>query len=286
MKLGIIIPLIEEELEGFYSSIKKVQLNLKLSLIDNYDILVVLQSKSNITLPKIKNLKFVITTFYSVSNARNVGLERFQSNCDYIYILDQDAVPSVEFLRESKINMNLKIAIWSGKINWIGNTNNKLKSSNNSVKKLSIFFIPYKTFLGCYFFKSELINFHKIRFNQNLGPAENTKLKGGEDVLFLANFFSKNNIKTYKYYSNLYVHHPKRPSNNQKELLYLESQAAISRHLVHNNQMLYKIRFGSLIYLFLFLVNGFVKFLKLEENGLIILKKRLSSIFKKYDKII
>lgn len=146
MKLGIIIPLIEEELEGFFSSIKKVQLNLKLALINNYEILVVLQSKNNIKLPKIQNLKFEITSFYSVSNARNIGLDRFQSNCDYIYLLDQDAVPSVELLIESKINMDLKIAIWSGKINWIDETNNVLILSNNKFNNLTPFTIPYRSF--------------------------------------------------------------------------------------------------------------------------------------------
>jgi hypothetical protein len=283
MKLGIIIPLIEEELEGFFSSIKKVQLNLKLALINNYEILVVLQSKNNIKLPKIQNLKFEITSFYSVSNARNIGLDRFQSNCDYIYLLDQDAVPSVELLIESKINMDLKIAIWSGKINWIDETNNVLILSNNKFNNLTPFTIPYRSFLGCYFFKSELISFQKIRFNLHLGPGEDTKLKTGEDILFLCDYFSRNNINSYKSYPNLYVHHPQRPTNNHKTLLYLEGQIAIYKHLVANKKMLFKIRIGSIIYLFLFLANGFVKFLKLEENGLIILKRRLFYIFNKFD---
>ena len=283
MKLGIIIPLIEEELEGFYSTIKKVQLNLKTALIDNYSILVVLQSKSTIVLPTIKHLKFEKTRLYSVSNARNIGLDRFQSNCDYIYLLDQDAVPSVEFLIESKKNMTLKISIWSGKINWVESKNDMITSSNDKFKSLTSFVIPFKSFLGCYFFKSELIDLQKIRFNLNLGPAENTKLKTGEDILFLCDVFSENKIHSYKYYPNLYVHHPQRPTNNSKTLLYLEGQIAIYKELVYNNQMLIKIRFGSLIYLFMFMVNGFLKFLKFEKNGLIILKRRFFFIFKKYD---
>jgi hypothetical protein len=281
MKLGIIIPLIEDELDGFYSIINKVQLNLELALIDNYHIIVVFQSKNNIFLPLIKNVTFVITTFYSVSNARNIGLDKFQNNCDYIYLLDQDALPSVDFLIQSKTNMKLKTSIWSGKINWTGLTENKKNFSNNNIKKMNIFFFPRKTFLGCYFFKSDSIN--KTRFNLNLGPGENTKLKGGEDLLFLAVFCSRNNINNFKYYPNLYIDHPKRPSNNQKELLYLESQIAVSKHLVYNKQMLFEMRFGAFIYLLLFLANGFVKVLKMQKNSLIIFKRRLFYMFKKYN---
>ena len=281
MKLGIIIPLIEDELDGFYSIINKVQLNLELALIDNYHIIVVFQSKNNILLPLIKNVTFVITTFYSVSNARNIGLDKFQNNCDYIYLLDQDALPSVDFLIQSKTNMKLKTSIWSGKINWTGLTENKKNFSNNNIKKMNIFFFPRKTFLGCYFFKSDSIN--KTRFNLNLGPGENTKLKGGEDLLFLADFCSRNNINNFKYYPNLYIDHPKRPSNNQKELLYLESQIAVSKHLVYNKQMLFEMRFGAFIYLLLFLANGFVKVLKMQKNSLIIFKRRLFYMFKKYN---
>ena len=283
MTLGIVIPVIEEELENFYSNIKEIQLNFKLAQLESYQIVVVLQSKNNITLPCIDKVGFEITSFYSVSNARNIGLDKLENKCSYIYLLDQDAIPSVEFLIEAKTNMGLKYDIWSGKINWVKNKINKIKSSNEKNSYLKTFFIPYNSFLGCYFFKSELIKRDKIRFNDHLGPAENTYLKSGEDVLFLCDLLSKNKVQRYKFYPNLYINHPKRTTDNSKTILYLDGQAAIYKHLLFNNCMLFQIRLGSLIYLFLFMSNGFFKFLKGEEKGFFIFKRRLSSIFKRYD---
>lgn len=281
--LGIIVPVIEEEFISSQQNLKELQKRLRLSSIASYKILVILQSKKkDIGTPVIDDVEYIVTQYYSVSNARNMGLDYFKYKSEYIYFLDQDALPSIEFLNITKKNMEYGYNVWSGKINWIlSNVEPKIQVAQ-SVKS-SIFFIPYNTFLGCYIFNNNLIKKHKILFNKNLGPAEDTYLKAGEDVLFICEFFSKNNINKCLLYPKLYIEHPARETNNCKTLLYLEGQAALYKYLVSTDDISFLIRFSSFMYLILYLGNGIYKFLKREENSYDILKKRFQAVFKKYD---
>ena len=281
--LGIIIPVIESELDGLYINLVRIQSNLELADIDDYQIVVVLQVKDiHIKLPEHNKIKFKVVSYYSVSKARNIGLNEVSRDAEYIYLLDQDATPSVDFFIQTKKNMSLGLSVWSGKINWTGGRV-KNKVSHNKGYYLSSFFIPMNTFLGCYIFKAVLIRKHAIRFNEFLGPAENTKLKTGEDVYFICEVFSKNKIGRYMFYPKLQINHPERPRDNSKSILYLDGQVAIYKHLLMKPSMLSLIRMSALFYLILFTFNGFLKFIRMEENGFFIFKKRLSSLFCKYD---
>jgi len=282
--LGVVIPVIESELEGLYINLDRIQLNLELANIDDYKIVVVLQTKDiNIQLREYNKTKFKVVSYYSVSQARNIGLNEISKEADYIYLLDQDATPSVEFFIQAKNNMSLGLSVWSGKINWIAdrmkNKGNQNNGNQNKGYYLSSFFVPLNTFLGCYIFKAALIRKYSIRFNQNLGPAENTQLKTGEDVYFLCEFFSKNKIGRYIFYPKLQINHPERPRDNSKSILYLDGQVAIYKNLLLSHSMNFRIRMGAFLYLILFTFNGFLKFIRMEENGYFIFKKRLYSLF-------
>jgi hypothetical protein len=281
--LGIIIPVIEEELSTLKQNIDLLKENLNKATLDQYKICIVIQTKNHIILDNIDNVFIKTISYYSVSHARNIGLEVLKDKCDYIYLLDQDALPSVEFLKQSKVNIKNNLDIWSGKIYWTDEKLTTFEFLNFDIHKLNTFFIPYNTFLGCYIFKNTLIYKYCIRFNENLGPAEDTYLKTGEDVLFLCELFSYNKIKRYAFYKNLKIFHPKRTIDNYKTLLYLEGQSAIYKYLTSSKSMILNIRLSSFIYIILFIVNGFKKSLFGEENGTEILKKRVQSIFKKYD---
>lgn len=281
--LGIIIPIIEEELSTLSQNIKLLKSNLQEATIEHYEIYIIIQSKNDIKISNMEKVTFQIISYYSVSHARNLGLEMLGQKCKYVYFLDQDALPSVEFLKESRLNMKDSLSIWSGKIYW---TDEKMKTYKNSEfgsTKLNTFFIPYNTFLGCYIFKRDLIENFSIRFNESLGPAEDTYLKTGEDVLFLCELFSYNKIKSYSFYKNLKIFHPKRTIDNYKTLLYLEGQSAIYKYLTFSKAMILNIRASSLIYIILFIVNGLKKFVFREKNGGEIFRNRIKSIFKKYN---
>lgn len=280
--LGIITPVIEEEFVNYERNLRKVLHRLYLSNIESYKIIVVLQSKNTIKLPKIENVEFLTTNFYSVSNARNLGLIQKKYKFNYIYFLDQDALPSLEFLNITSKNMEQNYNVWLGKIDWVDDTKS-LKEQCIQEDKLSTFFLPYNTFLGCYIFKYELIKKNNIFFNENLGPAENTYLKAGEDALFISEFFSKNKINWSTYYPRVYIEHPIREPDNYKTLLYLEGQAAVYKFMVRSNDTSNIIRLSAFVYLILYLMNGLFKFIKREPSAKKILIKRFKSIWKKYD---
>ena len=280
---GIVIPVIEEELSSFYRNIYKLIENLKFSKIFSYKIVVIIQSKNKISCNQIEKIEYYYDNFYSVSKARNIGFKKLNDICKYIYFLDHDAVPSIEFLTISKFNISLKTDVWACKLCWTDNINKVSKKIDNSSRFRSIFYSPFNAFLGCYIFKCELLNAINIKFNENLGPAEDTFLKCGEDVIFLSDFFSKNNINKYKYYSNIKTFHPKRLSDNSKTITYIEGQAVVFKYLLGNSKIDNTIRFSSLVYLILYFFNGIIKFISFEKNGFYIMSKRIMCLFKKHD---
>jgi len=97
--LGIIIPIIEEELSTLSQNIKLLKSNLKEATIEHYEIYIIIQSKNDIKISNMEKVKLQIISYYSVSHARNLGLEMLSQKCNYVYFLDQDALPSVEFLK-------------------------------------------------------------------------------------------------------------------------------------------------------------------------------------------
>ena len=145
------------------------------------------------------------------------------------------------------------------------------------------FFVPFNTFLGCYFFKRNLIHDHNIRFNENLGPAEDTYLKSGEDILFICELYSKNQIYGYLSYPNLKVLHPIRPADNSKHLLYLNGQAAVAKHCIASQDLMCRIRLAWLVYFCLFIINGFKKFILNETLGFSVCKERVYTVFRRFN---
>lgn len=281
--LGIVIPVLEEELEGFRGNLCRLKNHLHQAQIEKYQICVIVQTLNQILLEASDNVIYKKVSYHSVSHARNVGLDAMALKCEYLYFLDQDALPSLRLLEQAKENMDKKLDVWSGKIFWTSDTCVHCSHEESKNILLNSFFVPFNTFLGCYFFKSELVSSHDLRFNENLGPAEDTYLKSGEDILFICEFFSKNKIFYYLSYPNLKVLHPKRPSDNSKTLMYLDGQAAIAKHCVSSKEMILRIRLAWVVYFCLFIINGFKKFIFNEASGLLVFKARICTLVAKFD---
>lgn len=281
--LGIIIPVLEEELESFKENLYRLQNCLNQAQIEKYQICVIVQTTNQILLESANNVIYKKVSYRSVSHARNIGLDALAFKCEYLYFLDQDALPSLELLKQAKENMNKKLDVWSGKIFWTSDTCNDCSNEGSSNILLNSFFMPFNTFLGCYFFKSSLVSSYGLIFNENLGPAEDTYLKSGEDILFICKFFSKNKIYNYLFYPNLKVLHPKRPADNSKTLMYLDGQAAVAKHCISSHEFIFRIRLAMFVYFCLFIVNGLKKFIFNEASGLLIFKARILSLVTRFD---
>ena len=281
--LGIIIPVLEEELESFKENLYRLKNCLNQAQIEKYQICVIVQTTNQILLEASNNVIYKKVSYRSVSHARNIGLDALAFKCEYLYFLDQDALPSLKLLKQAKENMNKKLDVWSGKIFWTSDTCNDCSYEDSNNILLNSFFMPFNTFLGCYFFKSSLVSSHGLIFNENLGPAEDTYLKSGEDILFICEFFSKNKIFYYLSYPNLKVLHPKRPSDNSKTLMYLDGQAAVAKHCVSSQELIFRIRLAWFVYFCLFIINGFKKFIFNEASGLFIFKARVRTLVTRFD---
>jgi hypothetical protein len=282
MTLGIVIPIIEEEIIHLYKNLNILISNLSHASLVNYKICIICQTKN--VVPKISHdfVNVIKTEHYSVSYARNIGLRYFHDKSSYIYFLDFDAIPSTDFLIESKKNILSGLNIWSGNLKWTNDFNyNQSKSKFNysyQYQMKTISSLPYHQFLGCFVFKKSLLLNHGIYFEESLGPGKKTSYKSGEDVLLLAEIFSKNNIDKYKFYKDLNVYHPPRNNDNLKSLIYCNGAVYVNKLIIKSRQMHFKLRVSSFLYLILFILNGFKKFIFFERNSFKLLKKRISAI--------
>ena len=275
MDLGIIIPIIESELnERFSKNLLLLRSNLNEASIDSYRIFLIIQTKKSDLRIEFENIDYEITAKLSVSKARNLGIKKLSTSFKYLYFLDQDAVPSIDFLKQSKKNINLDYNLWAGKIYW-GSYNGLIKSNPTFIKKSS-FFLPFHGFLGCYIIKSNLITKHSIFFNEEFGPGENTVLKCGEDLIFLSELMTSNNISKFLFYKNLKVFHPQRLFNNIKNLYYAKGQSYTYAKIIKEKNFSTPIRLGVFFFFLLFIINSFYK-LFFEPNGMKIFKTRFFS---------
>jgi len=280
MTLGIVIPIIEEEIKYLYKNLDILISNLSHARIIDYKVCIICQTEDAVPEINYDFISIIKTEHYSVSHARNIGLKYFHDKSDYIYFLDFDAMPSSNFLTESKKNMLLGLDVWSGNLKWTDDFNyNESKSKSRYQHKMkTISSLPYHQFLGCFILKKSLLLNHEIYFEETLGPGSDTFYKSGEDVLFLANIFSRNNIDKYRFYKDLNIYHPPRDNDNLKSIVYCDGAVYVNKLIIKSEEMHIKLKVSSFFYLILFIINGFKKFIFFESNSTKLLKKRISAI--------
>jgi hypothetical protein len=298
-KLHIVIPVVEHELRTFSNNLKILLENIGQSNINqiNIQIHVILQSKNpQVPLEILKyeeldniKIKIHIVNFFSVSRARNYGIELIPKNKNnFIYLLDNDAIPGVSFFNMVNTCVTEDFPISAGRLIWKINDiklMRKLTGKEHLCRKKSV----YKNnnyFLGTYIIRGDLLE--NVRFNEKIGPADHTRIKSGEDVLFFYNLFNINNIKFIHVFNNSYVFHPPRPKDMSKQLLYAEGQGALYRHLLFSKKLTNLQRIGLIINFILFIGNSFFRVILCKPKSIAILRKRINGFintdFQKYYK--
>lgn len=290
--ISFVTPVIEHDLNCFIDNIPLVLENLSVSNFNIVEWIVVVQHKTEISADVLNALKkfdinVLFTNFYSISRARNIGIREIrcsEENTEVVCFLDADALPSVELLNFFSANINEGIPLVGGKIFWGGAEDIKLLNitrwcvnKNFSVPSPLVIF---NTFLGCYAFNKKLLLHSSVLFDETIGPAENTKLKTGEDVMFLLTFVNSLNLKKILYSPISKVFHPARESDNEKALVYAEGQAITYSNILKGSQIAIRFRLASFVYLFLFVINGFVKVFLRKKNSILILRARLNALAK------
>jgi hypothetical protein len=287
MKLNVVTPIHDNDLNLFISRIHETVTALNASFFSDWEWIVVIQSKVQISEKILKiildfNVVVNVTERYSVSKARNQGIDYFNNSDGAIYFLDCDAVPAVELLNYFHDQLSLGHIISSGKIIWCSADGCKKKEIHSMLSDCSIA-IPsslslFNTFLGCYCFSCDSILKTKVRFVEDIGPGDGTMYKAGEDALFISDLIAANNISWIQFKPSVSVSHPLRPSDNSKEILYARGQVHTYKIIIYNNYPL-SMRCIAFSYLFMFATNGFIKVFFRKKNALSLLRVRLNSLW-------
>lgn len=283
MKLNIVTPIHECDLNIFLNQIHTIKLLFENSKFTDWYWVIVIQCVDiNSTKNKIQphhstNIKFIFIEYFSVSLARNIGIENSKFLDGTLYLLDCDALPTIntlDFFYDIFIR-GYKIA--AVKLKWGVPNIHPINNISLSYKCKGKIFSIFNSFLSCYMLDLDLINKNRIKFNENLGPGLNSKYKSGEDLIFLQDYLLHINTDIpFSQYD--FVFHPKRDSLNTKQLIYSEGQIAVAKYLF-NNHYGYKIKFSSLFYLFLLFLNSFKKIIFFENNSLKLLINRFRYLF-------
>ncbi|WP_336209831.1 hypothetical protein [Enterobacter sp. P82] len=203
-----------------------------------------------------------------VSNARNMCIEKsielkttfliFHDATIYWSIQASEFIHKYRFCRETpKVN----IIFDSPKI--VGVESNG--SNDIAVVKADP---VYNTYVWSYLLRVD--NLKDLRFDTNYGPGVNTRYKSGEDVIFLFDYFSENNLVKVSSDKNVAVYHPPRPTDYSKHLLYAYGQGALFRKLIKKH-----LSTKIIVDCILFFGNAVFRCVLLKKNSLAILLNRL-----------
>lgn len=130
------------------------------------------------------------------------------------------------------------------------------------------------TYVGSYIFKiKDIMN---VRFNEDVGPGENTHFKSGEDVLFLCEYFKATNKNKLNKAKCLYLYHPARPANLEKQLTYSKGQGYLYKNLILEYPSFY-----IWFMFFCFVGNSFFRCFLFKKNSFYILKNRFIGFWSK-----
>jgi hypothetical protein len=276
--LNILCPVIFDEAERFATRMARILQDLNAANF-NYKVLIVLQSKTadNGPLERLALHPNVIvrrTARYSVSHARNVALEHVRKSSEnYVYFLDASVVPTEDFWYLFKENAASQLSAWVCSINWT-DLAPKTNGFGSHIRGLGYLF-P-KMYVWACVFRADVVG--DTRFDEDVGPGENTTTKSGEDFLFVQDILVNRNIRQLPYYPTVVVNHPPRPEDFSKHLTYAGGQGRMYRRLLLSPA---PISFKAVyaMYAFFFLVNGLLRLFLFKEKSIQIMAQRLTGLF-------
>ncbi|AUY77095.1 hypothetical protein [Escherichia coli] len=216
-------------------------------------------------------IEFYETDYFGISNARNLCIEAcLRKNAKFIIFHDASIYwtkSAAEFIHRFRNNIE------TPRINLLFDKNYHMQHEFNHPLDIQNIRIEkcnpiYNSYVGGFLFRVSKIK--ELRFHLGFGPGKYTKCKSGEDVLFLFEYFERQNITLYPINRKIAVIHPPRPSDYSKHLLYAYGQGALFRFLVHKYKRM------SLFYdLILFFGNALVRCLLFKKKSFQILYNRL-----------
>ena len=222
---------------------------------------------------KLESVDEVISTnIFSTSNARNIAIKYAQDKqFEFIIFNDSSVVPNLTFLKAIEVFAGHEAELIRGDILWSYLDRVDLYSMHDSsfhFKKIDPLIDGY---VGEYLFNVKAIG--DIRFDLRLGGG-GTVLNCGEDVIFLINYFKKNNINQVMVIDNAHLVHPPRELDYSKHLKYAYSQGVLYRHLLKKLNGLYMSKM-----IFLFLSNALFRVACGRPNARKIFKERLKGLW-------
>ena len=278
MSLGMITPVMDSQLPAYRTVFLTVMQNLRESDV-GAELVVVVQSKGgadrlDLDFLRTPGVVVLTTTRFSASAARNLGLDRLRSTEPrFVCSLDSDAVPSVGLLRSVRSYLGGSDRILIGRAHWQDGEADGQFSDVTPGRPASIGRVLFSTYLWSTFLPTSYVHGPGIRFDESIGPGEETQLKSGEDVLFLSQVVLTNEIEEALTFDACALH-PRRPSDYSKHLTYAEGQGALFVRLLRS-QLPRSLKARVVASFGLFLGNALVRVLTFRRRSLPILRLRV-----------
>lgn len=288
-KLSVITPMLNEELDNYIEGFSKYH-HSSINLISQFtEFILIIQGEKEPDSDIIKKLlkifspTIIFSTIKSTSHARNIGIEyitKKQAQTEKVIFLDSDSfIDQKSWTKIYEICQNSENLIHETKINWDVNSTPPIIQEvvNADISKKLWQNRMFRTYLWSLIIPTDLVIRKKLRFDEKLGPGEKTLFKSGEDTLFLLELLQNYPMKFIHIHSNIYVHHPDRPSDNSKQLTYAFGQGNLFKLLFSKNKnKLFSIYL--LFWLLLFIGNTIFMVASLKPNAIEIAKMRFKGL--------
>jgi hypothetical protein len=281
--LVLVTPVTDAELPTYREIFAAVQRNLARAGVPA-DLVVVLQTHGDVAdldldFLRLPLVELVTTSRFSASRARNLGIARMRrAEHRYVCFLDADAVPSVGLLRSVAPRLAKSSDLFVGNIRWYEGPLPDPGGEAAEPVRAAIGPLLLSTYLWSSFLPARLVIDSGVRFDESIGPGESTRLKSGEDVLFLAELVVANEVHEVLRFGRCALH-PERPSDFSKHLTYAEGQGALFVRLLRS-RMRRSLKATVLASFGLFLGNGLLRVLTLRRRSLPILGLRLRGVWR------
>lgn len=295
----IIIPILQNEVNDSFHKIILNFLAKTEPVKTQFYFIIVLQYETpeskKISIDKINkyfsgySIKIITSSISGVSLARNIGLDFIKktstSKNDTCYFLDSKILVSSTFFSNLLDFSSSKDKAMLGNIEFLpanmiedklkktpSYNGNNTKASKNNININDVNLLQYCT-LSRWIFKVHILN--DVRFNENLGPGDMTKINSAEDVFYLYQLSKKCHFDIKKVGSKIF--REARPKNLDKHFLYAYGHGAILAYLFKRSPRKY---FFSLLF---FILNSF-RFLFIGIKGLKLARLRLTGLCSKLER--
>ena len=278
MSLGIVTPVMDSQLTAYRTVFLTVMQNLREADVAA-ELVVVVQSKGgadrlDLDFLRTPGVVVLTTTRFSASAARNLGLDRLQATEPrFVCFLDSDAIPSVGLLRSVRSYFDGSDRILIGRAHWHEGNGDGHFSDVTPGRSASIGRVLFSTYLWSTFLPTSYVFGPGIRFDESIGPGEDTRLKSGEDILLLSQVVVTHEIDKALIFDACTLH-PQRPSDFSKHLTYAEGQGALFVRLLRS-RLPRSLKARVIASFGLFLGNALVRVITFRKRSLPILRLRV-----------